>query len=345
LIATDGWLQPIGVLVLFATGELLSNIVIEPLVYGRSIGVSQSALIVAIAFWAWLWGPMGLVLAAPLTVCLVILGKYVPALKFFDILLGDSPVLTTDVRLYQRLLAHDEDGAFQIASTARAENSLIEVYDRLLVPSLHGAKRDYLADRLPWNDAHSVWALVGEIGEELAMSKPLSSADENEVVEAERSEEPIRVRVMACPAKDKADESLLKLIQEAIDTDLIDFQITGSNRLVSEVAVAAEDVQPAIFLITSVPPGGVARARLLCTRLRQKLPELKIVVARCCTDLNAQENQQRMQDSGADFVCDSVAETVEQLTMLSRLLRPARVSGSEVIAGITSRTNSDPKVA
>src|SRR5690606_33044574 len=124
LMTADGWMQPIGVLLVFIAFELISNTIVEPLIYGRSIGVSQSALIVAIAFWAWLWGSMGLVLAAPLTVCLAILGKYVPALKFFDILLGDTPPLSSDTKFYQRLLARDEDDAYQIADAERENTSL-----------------------------------------------------------------------------------------------------------------------------------------------------------------------------------------------------------------------------
>lgn len=342
LIATDGWLQPIGVLALFTTGELLSNIVIEPLVYGRSIGVSKSALIVAIAFWAWLWGAMGLVLAAPLTVCLAIMGKYVPALKFFDILLGDSPPLTTDVRLYQRLLAHDEDGAFQIASTERNKGSLVGVFDQLLVPSLNSAKRDLLADRLNEADAHAIWTLVGEISEELAMADASEGRESKEASEAGLA----KVRLLACPARDKADEALLKLVQGALDPQLIEMQVTSSNRLASEVTAAAEDAHPSIFLIASLPPGGVGRARLLCARLRQKMPDLKVIVARCGADPNRAENQKRLQEAGADFLCATMEETVEHLAMLARLLRPARLSPiaatsqSRKIAG-----THDPKVA
>lgn len=343
LISTDGWLQPIGVLVLFGACELLSNIVVEPLVYGRSIGVSQSSLIVAIAFWAWLWGPMGLVLAAPLTVCLAIMGKYIPALKFFDILLGDSPALTADVRLYQRLLAHDEDGAFQIAVAEQGKQPLAAVYDRILVPSLNNAKRDLLAERLGEGEAEGIWALTSEIGEELALTQVPEKRDPPE----DSASTAAAVRLLACSARDKADEALLQLIQCALDPRLLEIQVSSANSLASEVAAKAEDAQPAIVLIASLPPGGVGRARLLCIRLRQRLPDLKIIVGRCGTDPNATENNQRLLNSGADLVCESVELTVEHLTVLARLLRPSRsTSNSQEPAVLGQRPEKhDAKVA
>ena len=110
----QGWVQPLLVLGLFLTIELLASNVFEPRLYGRSIGVSEVALLVAAALWTFLWGPIGLVLSSPLTVCLVVLGKYVPQLKFLDVLLGDEAPLDAHVTFYQRLLARDQDEATQL---------------------------------------------------------------------------------------------------------------------------------------------------------------------------------------------------------------------------------------
>ena len=114
----------------------------EPWLYGQSIGVSEVALLVAAAFWTFLWGPIGLVLSGPLTVCLVVLGKYVPQLEFFDVLLGDEPALDPDVTYYQRLLARDQDEAAQMVLAQAQDDVPEQVYDELLVPALNYAKRD-----------------------------------------------------------------------------------------------------------------------------------------------------------------------------------------------------------
>lgn len=341
VISSNGWMQPVGVLVVFGLFELVSNVVVEPLVYGRSIGVSQSALIVAIAFWAFLWGPMGLVLAAPLTVCLAIMGKYIPSLKFFDIILGDAPPLTAEVRFYQRLLAHDEDGALQIASAECGKQSLATLYDQFLIPSLTSAKRDLLAERLSENDAAEIWSLTSEIGEQLAFTTTQNKKEPP--VETENTF--AKLRLLACPAHDGADQSALKLVQGALDPDLTEVQLTSTNRLASEVTALAEDSQSAMVLITSLPPGGVARARLLCARLRQRLPNLKIIVARCGSEANDADGKKRLMEAGADFVAATVEEAVEHIAMIARLLRPVQSSSKATTDSSGTPLTYDARVA
>ena len=137
-----GWVQPILILGLIVGLELVTANILEPRLFGHSIGVSEVALLVAAAFWAFLWGPIGLVLSSPLTVCLVVLGKYVPQLEFLDVILGDEPSLSADVTYYQRLLARDQDEATQLVLTQAKTFPPEQVYDRLLVPALNYVKQD-----------------------------------------------------------------------------------------------------------------------------------------------------------------------------------------------------------
>ena len=132
----------VAVVALFVVIELLSNNVMEPWLYGSSTGMSPVAILVAAVFWTWLWGPIGLVMATPLTVCFVVLGKYVPQLAFFDVILGDEPVLPPDERLYQRLLALDEDEALELLEEFLEDHTLEQVYDGVMVPALSLAERD-----------------------------------------------------------------------------------------------------------------------------------------------------------------------------------------------------------
>ena len=319
LMTTEGWTQPICVAILFLTLEIVSNAIVEPLVYGKSIGVSQSALIVAIAFWAWLWGPVGLVLAAPLTVCLAIIGKYVPTLKFFEVLLGDAPTLTADVRFYQRLLAHDQDGAFQVIALERDKKSLISIFDQILIPALCHARRDCAANQLDEEDVVLISTIAGEIGEELAITQP-----EKEIAEEEpAAKQSVRVKILACAAEKEADEAALKFLRFSLDLRQVVLETATTNRLASEVAALAEDSGAAIVCIITLPPGGIARTRLLCKKLRQKLPEVKIVVGRWGHDSPQDENQKQFIDAGADYLCSSVEETSQQLQKLAQLVRPA----------------------
>jgi predicted PurR-regulated permease PerM len=133
----------VGVIALFVVIELLSNNFMEPLLYGASTGMSTVAILVSAVFWTWLWGAIGLVLATPLTVCLVVIGKYVPQLQFLDILLGDEPVLEPPARVYQRLLALDQKEAAELAQGYLNETGSLErVYDDVLLPALAMAEQD-----------------------------------------------------------------------------------------------------------------------------------------------------------------------------------------------------------
>ena len=161
---------------LFLVIELLAGNVAEPRLYGHSIGVSEVALLVAAAFWAFLWGPIGLILSSPLTVCLVVLGKYVPQLKFLDVLLGNEPPLDADVTFYQRLLARDQDEATQLVLAQAKASSPEQVYDDFLVPALNYAKRDRERDDLTDSDEQFVLQAVREILEDLGERREAATA-------------------------------------------------------------------------------------------------------------------------------------------------------------------------
>jgi predicted PurR-regulated permease PerM len=142
LVTSPTWSQVLLVLGLFLVLELVSNNVMEPWLYGQGVGLSGVALLVSAAFWTWIWGPVGLILATPLTVCLVVIGKYVPALDFLDRLLGDRPALRVHAAFLQRLLARDTREAAEIVRSYRTDHAPEMVYDEVLVPALALARRD-----------------------------------------------------------------------------------------------------------------------------------------------------------------------------------------------------------
>ncbi|MGH7213793.1 MAG: AI-2E family transporter, partial [Tepidisphaeraceae bacterium] len=153
--------------VLFVVIELLSNNIMEPLLYGSSTGMTAVAVLVSAVFWTWLWGPIGLVMATPLTVCLVVLGKYVPPLQFLDILLGDEPVLDPPSRIYQRLLALDQEEALDVAEEYRRDMTLAQVYDNVLIPALAMAEQDRHKGKLDEQRKDFIRSAMRDIVEEL----------------------------------------------------------------------------------------------------------------------------------------------------------------------------------
>jgi hypothetical protein len=166
---------------LFVFIELLSNNLMEPWLYGASTGMSTVAVLVSAVFWTWLWGAVGLLLATPLTVCLVVIGKYVPPLRFLDILLGDEPVLDPPERIYQRLLAGDEEEASELAAEFLKEGDLLDVYDDVLLPALSLAEQDRHKGRLDEQRQkfirRAMRQLVDELGDEWRMRQDRSHAE------------------------------------------------------------------------------------------------------------------------------------------------------------------------
>ncbi|WP_132658563.1 AI-2E family transporter [Rhizobium sp. BK418] len=137
-----GWSLVLWVAAIFIVLELISNNIVEPWLYGSRTGLSPLAIIVAAIFWAWLWGPVGLILSTPLTVCLAVLGRYVPQFEFLEILFGSEPVLDPKERLYQRLLAGDPDEATDQAEEMLEEDYLEDYYGSVAIPALLLAEQD-----------------------------------------------------------------------------------------------------------------------------------------------------------------------------------------------------------
>lgn len=163
LAALAGWTRPFLVLGLFVVLELFTNLVLEAVLYAGAVGVSQVALLIAIAFWSWLWGPLGLLLATPLTVCLAVLGKYVPGLEFVATLISAESVLDTDLSYYQRLLAGDRAEASELLERHVAAEPPGSIYDAMMLPALSYAERDRMADRLEPAEERAVVEATAEI--------------------------------------------------------------------------------------------------------------------------------------------------------------------------------------
>lgn len=304
LTVSDGWWQPMAIIGVYGSCEIICNNVFEPWLYGSSMGLSEVAQLVAAAFWAYLWGPIGLILSGPLTVCLLILGKYVPRLSYFQILLGDEPVLAPDVRLYQRLTAQDQDEALQIILAERKAGRGDDILDRVVIPALTYAQRDRDLEDLEPAAYARILATTREVVDEL----------NSEPVESSAGSEP-QISLLALPARDDADELLLELLTHQVDPRKWACEVAPVERLTSEYLTRVQETAPAVIAIGSLPPGGLAHTRYLCKRLRQKFPDTKLVVIRWGMTANeAEENRTALLEAGADQVTLSMAETLHYLS-------------------------------
>jgi predicted PurR-regulated permease PerM len=318
----EGWVQPLLVVGLFLAIELLANNVAEPRLYGRSMGVSEVALLVAAALWAFLWGPIGLVLSSPLTVCLVVLGKYVPQLKFLDVLLGDEAPLDALDTFYQRLLARDQDEATQLILTQVKTASPEQVYDDFLVPALNSARRDRDRDDLTESDEQFVLQATREILEDLGERREAATQAEEAIHAEDRGQAsaPIRLRVLACPAHDQADRLALEMLRQLLDPAKWIVDVANVEMLTADLVAQMAKQAPALVCIGALPPGGLAHTRYLCKKLRARFPEVKIVVGRWGLTGSVEANREQLQDAGADLTATTMLETRSQLNSLLPIL-------------------------
>ncbi|HVW01164.1 MAG TPA: AI-2E family transporter, partial [Planctomycetaceae bacterium] len=206
-IAVDpGWGMLVYTLALFAAVEVVCNYVVEIVVYGASTGISNLALLIAAVFWTWLWGPPGLVLSTPLTVCLLVLGKYVPGLNFLRMLLGSEPVMEPSDQFYQRMLSMESEDMLDVALKYVTEHSLEEFYDAVFVPALMMSEEDRHRGDLP--DVRqdfilqSSRELIDELEREEESANPPADAD-GAMVKVTQPAKPV---VLGLPARDAADE-------------------------------------------------------------------------------------------------------------------------------------------
>ena len=321
LIVFEGWLWPALVVAVFLVLELVNNMILEPLLYGESAGVSEVGLLVAVAFWTWLWGPVGLILATPLTVCVVVLSKYVPQLDFISVLMSDEPVMESHVSFYQRLLAGDQDEAAEIIEEHLKTHPLEETYSEVLVPTLNYAKRDRALGRLAEDNEQFIFQATREILEELDGLNTKSSA--NLTSAKTKNTEPVnqpKVRIVGCSARDDADELALLMFWHLLDSARYELMLLPEETLASEVIDQIAEKSPALVCISSLPPGGLAQARYLCKRLRSRFPDLKIIVGRW--GMHSEGDGRTLVAAGADKVGTSLVETRDQVMQLSQIKSP-----------------------
>jgi len=310
----DGWQRPLLVVGLFIVLEPLIYMVLEPLLYGQSAGVSEVALLVAVAFWTWVWGPVGLILATPLTVCLVVFAKYVPDLEFVVVLMADEPVLESNVSFYQRLLAGDPDEATEVVDRALAEGTRDAVYDAVLVPTLGYVRRDRAEGRIGEDDEAAILRAVREVVDDLAEDAP----------PAEPGVRPLCM--VGCPAQDKGEALALTMLH-ALLANRCDVTILDADLLTAEVAVAVEASGAPVACVASVPPTGLTRTRYLVKRIRARCPDVRILVGRWGSELDTNEVE-LLRNAGADAVHGSLVATRDALFETLSLPRETEPVGS-----------------
>jgi predicted PurR-regulated permease PerM len=323
MIVFEGWMGTTLVIGVFLILELVNNMILEPLLYGESAGVSEVGLLVAVAFWTWLWGPVGLLLATPLTVCVVVGSKYVPQLNFISVLMGDEPVMQSNVSYYQRLLARDQDEAEEILEEYLQSHPPERIYDDLLLPALNEVKSDLAFGKLEESDQQFIFAATRSILDELDSLKPKNSANpkasaETTPIDANPLAGAPKVRIVGCPVRDEADELALRMCRQLLPTARYEMEVLADEALTSEVIDQVAEKHPALLCVVSLPPGGLAQTRYLCKRLRSRFPDTKIVVGRLGTQVA--DHRDALLGAGADKVATNLIELRDQVNQVSQIV-------------------------
>lgn len=333
-ISTD-WVAPIVTIGLFVVLELLVNNVMEPWLYGKNTGISAVALLVAAVFWTWLWGAVGLLLATPLTVCLLVLGKHVAQLSFLDTLLGNEPVFELKKRIYQRLLAGDQEEATELLLEELEKRPLVEVYDTVLVPALAMAETHWHRGEFDENRRkfilHSLRASVEELGDrQQFVQAKLDAADVMDPDDAATPDpvpDPSKLRVLCLPAHDEADEIAGQMLAQLMEMRGYSTHVATVAALVSERVALVEERSPDVVCISATPPAAAMHARYLCRRLRGRFPAAHLIVGLWDTQGDLAKAKERIDCEPATRVVATLAGASEQITQLIQLGR-ARVRPS-----------------
>lgn len=303
LASSPGWMAPLLTIGLFILLELLSNNVMEPWLYGSSTGVTPIALIVAAMVWTWLWGPVGLVLATPLTVCLVVMGRHIPKLSFLSIVLSDEEALTPAEDCYQRLLRAGEHDEMELVDNFLKANPIGTLFDSVLVPVVATAGTDHRLGFIDSDQLESVERAVGDILD--AVSPGHSSGDHGSI------------SVCCVPAKAHRDQLAGEMLVQLLRLEGLAGQSAVAKTPLVELEVWIREAKANIVCISVVAPSTLIHARYLCTKLRATSQNLKIVVGLWGRLDLSPENAAGLREAGADEIVSSLARAIERIKPLA----------------------------
>ncbi|HEX4748454.1 MAG TPA: AI-2E family transporter [Bryobacteraceae bacterium] len=316
LAVFEGWKMPLLTLGLFVAVEGMISGFIEPWLYATRTGISSLAILLSATFWTLLWGPIGLVMATPLTVLLVVLGRHVPQFEFLYVLLGDEPVLAPEAHYYQRLLALDEDEAHEVAEEFLNGKQIQELYDAVLIPALALAEEDRHENQLDEQREKFIYQttryLIEELGERADQQLPETGSDSQPA----DSQPAIDGSILCIPARDEADELVALMLCQSLKEkgyQAESIPIGFVEQMLSKVKAG----QPDVLFISALPPFAVTHARSLCRRARQVCTKVKVVIGLWGAGPNREALQERLGPGCSDYLVHSISEAELQLRLFA----------------------------
>ncbi|WP_430407673.1 AI-2E family transporter [Hydrogenophaga sp.] len=312
-VAVDpGWSMLLWAVALIAVLELISNNIIEPWLYGASTGLSAMSLIVAATFWTALWGPVGLALSTPLTVCLMVFGRHLPQLAFLDVLLGSRPALEPSARLYQRLLAGNSADAIELADDSVETSSPRQFYEDVGIPVLRMATVDHRLQEASAEHRHRVVSGMGAVIEELRTRYP-----------TDRPDGPLEA--LCIGSRWTVDTLGASMAAHALALDGVAASAApmAAGAVTGELIASLGSEGAKVFVLSYFSPKPQEHAQYFARRLKRRWPESKVVLALWNVE-GAEIAAWPLADWGVDAAVGSINSLV---TEVSRPARPRRCGG------------------
>ena len=322
------WTMVLWTAALFLVVEPLVGHVVEPLVYSHSTGLSPIAVIASATFWTWLWGPIGLILATPLTICVVVLGRHVDQLKFLDVMFGDQAVLTPAELAYQRVLARDPDEAAEQARTFLKEKPLVAYYDEILVEALKLAQADAERGRLDDESMLRIRDAAAEIIDDLATHVDTATSEtENdthsglaktgatlqptsfELAETWRTGSP----VLCIPGIGLLDETVALMMAQLLERMGFEARAEPADALSMSRILNLKTKDVTLICLCYVEKATLARIRYAIRRLRRHAPEAHILVSLVGNTWKGEDKAEVLNEGNTGFVAGTLRETVEEI--------------------------------
>jgi predicted PurR-regulated permease PerM len=346
-IAVDpGWMMLAFTVSLFVIVEIISNNIVEPWLYGAKTGLSPIAIIVSAIFWTWLWGPIGLLLATPLTVCVFVLGRHVPQFAFLDVLLGSERVLTPEESLHQRLLALNPDEATEDAEVYLQEHSLEEFYNDVAIPALVSIERDRARGVLDESRRSMVVDGITTLIDNLSDTedKPAAAAETDQPEAAAQIKALLKGprgpgrqgrQVLCVGARGNLDDAAASILAQLVQRRGIGARVLSwVDAGASPAHLARVDIEGIeMVCLLYLNENSVAHARYLIRRLRHRMPATSIVVAFLSLPADPSGQVSARKATKAEFVSTSLVDTLDQISAAWRPFEKPPVATEKATVG------------
>ena len=321
---SSSWFTPLITIALFIVLEAIVSNFVEPWLYGANTGVSPIALIISAVFWTWLWGPVGLVLSTPLTVCLAVIGRHVPRLEFLGTLLSEDQALAPHEEFYHRLLSFSMDSAEEFATKYVETESLTALYDKVLIPAIAAVEIDAHSGSLTAEQRTSALQRIHEIIDDFSgWEASHSDKDEQKSDDLTGVAPPIGSRVLCLPASAYRDELAGEMLAQLLRNQGFEAENLPARLKDEELIDRTVEIRPECICVSVLPPTSIAQARHLSAAIHERLGSVTILVGAWSARFDAEKLRERLRATHVSDVAVSLADAVQRVCKMSAAITDA----------------------